>query len=229
MIGGLGVFNTPWALVGFFDLSFRVELLRFLIIRIFQEISYVLHKILKLALLIKTNEEQESKSRVKLTYNNAVSERVGLTISWRIKEGFPGTEFRLSPWASYFAFLPTVTKAFFGTETPAFVKSNELFLKFTQWLDQRTAAVGMSSARLPCTYHPQFTLNTYFNLNGFYCSPIFIYMRTYWNYLVSKQLSVGHVQAIPLDTHQVCIHKKEELPSGSVSSNSTKTAFTVHS
>jgi len=204
VLGGIGVFSDPWTLMGFLDVSFRVELLRFLCIRFVQEIVFALSGIIRflsflskifMKLIKRGKMKSESKDysdgvgkikRVRLVYNNAFSERAGFTVSWRLKEGYSRTEFRLSPWISYFTFLPTIRKIIFGSENPNFIKGYLPLAKMTQWLDRKTAAIGMSSAMLPNRYSPPYTLNTYFNLNGFYYSSLHSLLLNYWNLILRQ-------------------------------------------
>ena len=223
---GVGVYTCPWTLAGFFDFSFRVELIRFLLVRLMQELLFAFAGLLRLMLLIRKSD-QFSMDRIKLKYNNAVSERVGFSISWRIKQGRTGAEFRVSPWVSYYSLLPTISKLLLGTETPVLVKNNEALTTITRWLDQRTAAVGMSSARLPAQYSPQFTLSTYFNLNGFYYTPAFLYVRTYWRNLITRP-SINSLEQESLEAvNTSSVYKKETIEPSSLSCIESNTTTPV--
>jgi len=141
--------------------------------------------IVTFSIFSKRNEnKKDERERVKLVYNNELSERVGLSVSWRIKEGHNGTEFRVTPWISFFSYVRIISKALFGTETPTFVKNNASLLKITEYLDQKTAAFGMSSSGLPPQYNPRYSLTTYMRLDGFYYGP---YLKSYWGAMTRRR------------------------------------------
>lgn len=178
------MFTHPSALICSLDLSFRLELVRFLIRKFIEDMMLVITTFLKLIRLIvtfsiysKRNEIKKSgRERVKLTYNNELSERVGVSVSWRVREGYDGTEFRVTPWISFFSYVRILSKALFGTETPTFVKNRDSLLKITEYLDQKTAAFGMTSSGLPPEYNPRYSLSTYMRLDGFYYGS---YLKSY--------------------------------------------------
>jgi hypothetical protein len=183
--GSVAVYNNPWCIGLFLTMSFRLEFLQWLVLRIaerttaavlwviwilfvrnlgmcFSLLSYpVTHEWKQFAVVPAYVATMWTRGGVeKPQYKRTVEERLGCSASWRLTQG-KGFEFRRSCWHSV---APTLTSLWEESLL------GKLFLGNTEppaWLLRHSGTLGISNAA-PTPNEPYFSSNAILSLSGFY-------------------------------------------------------------
>lgn len=168
----------PWTIAFFLNMSVNLDYLQHAMTQLHVILKHYgrilvetiwkpIYLIVSTLLLLPTKQDIHTNGRRCLTlspptYNMETSERIGVSISWRLSKS-RGYEFRLSYWHSY---LPTIL---YLVSLLSLHKQNQqqLQLPGASWLRTKIASLGISTSG-PTPDEPHFSCSTLLSLSGFH-------------------------------------------------------------
>jgi hypothetical protein len=162
----------PPTVAVFLSASLNLDYCKWALASLFQCVRYAIRTVVYILLGIVLPQQQQQDTVLSLEppqYNLRVSERIGMSLSWRISRD-KGYEFRVSYWHSQLPTLAYLHSLLFSARDGSkkrLTGTRTIWDNTQHWLYEKKGSLGISTTG-PAPDPPHFSCSTFLSLSGFH-------------------------------------------------------------